>query len=68
MPTVKSSNIDEVDYDVGKGRLTIKFKGGRSYHYNGVKQGTYDDFLKAESAGKFFYSKIKGKFFSPEER
>lgn len=68
MKPIKSSNIDGVDYDAGKERLTVKFKGGRSYHYDAVSSGVYADFLRAESAGKFFSSNIKGKFFSPEER
>lgn len=68
MKPLKSSNLSEVDYDAGRKRLTIKFKNGRSYHYDNVSSNIYDGLLTAESAGKFFYSRINGKFGFGEDK
>ena len=40
----------------------MTFKGGGEYHYSDVPQGVVDGFKKAESAGKYLASSIKGKF------
>lgn len=62
MQPVDSSNIDSVGYDAENKRLTIRFRTGKTYHYNGVDSGTFDEFMKAESKGKFLYQNIKGKY------
>lgn len=62
MQSVESSNIDSVGYDADNKRLTIRFLTGKTYHYNGVDPGTLDEFMKAESKGKFFHANIKGKY------
>jgi len=59
---VKSSNINAIGYDEGKGVLEVWFKNRRAYVFFNVKKQTYEDFLKAESKGKFFYANIRGKF------
>lgn len=57
---VKSSNIAKVRYI--DGAMDIQFANGAVYRYKGVPQEVFDELLKAESVGKFFFSKIKGKF------
>ncbi len=38
------------------------FKGGSTYDYAGVDQGTYDGLITATSPGKYFAEHIKDKF------
>ena len=57
-----SSQVDSFRYDPAARVLSVKFKTGGEYHYDGVPQDVVDGFKKAESAGKFLSSSIKGKF------
>ena len=57
---VQSSNINRIGYNATT--LFIGFNSGESYSYAGVPYWVYLDMLSAESVGKFFFSKIKGKF------
>lgn len=57
---VKSSNIESAGFDPATGVLTVKFKNGGTYHYEGCKQDHYDGLCSAESAGKFFHKSIRG--------
>ena len=57
---VKSSNIKGVRQVDGD--MDIQFANDAVYRYKDVPQEVFDELLKAESVGKFFYSKIKGKF------
>jgi KTSC domain len=54
---VTSSNIDAVKL-VGN-VMSIRFKAGKVYAYNGVDRVTYDNILGAESVGKSFAKLIK---------
>ncbi len=57
---IKSSQIAEIGHhgDI----LCVKFHGGGCYHYHGVSADVFEQMQKAESAGKFLSSNIKGKF------
>ena len=57
-----SSQVDSFRYDSEAKVLSVVFKGGGEYHYSGVPPDVVDGFKKAESAGKFLSSSIKGKF------
>ena len=59
---VDSSNIDAVKYAPATKVLIVKFKSKSQYAYNDVDTKTVDDFLGAESQGKFFNANIKDKF------
>lgn len=59
----KSSMLNSCTYDETKELLTLTFqKGGQTYEYRDVPEAVYNDFVSAESAGKFFLSQIKGKY------
>ena len=54
---VESSNIDMIGHD--DNTLVIVYKSGSVYLFKDVPREIYDDFLKAESKGKFMNSVIK---------
>jgi len=56
---VKSSNIESIGYDEVNKIIEIKFMNGGIYQYEKVEKTIFDDILKAESVGKFFYKNIK---------
>ncbi len=58
MPVV-SSNISEIGYDPEKKELTVEF---RTYKYENVKPRQAKELVKSDSYGKYFQSKIKGKY------
>lgn len=69
MKPVKSSNIEAIGYDAAKKVLSVQFKVGGVYHYQGVGQAVYDSFEKAESIGKFHVQHIKNAYkFIKEEK
>lgn len=51
---VESSNLSAIGYDSQTHTLGVLFRANTLYFYCGVPQKVYDDFLKAESLGKFF--------------
>jgi hypothetical protein len=46
--------------------VTIRFKNGRTYMYNGVGYKKFIEFLKADSWGTFFNKNIKDKYETTE--
>jgi hypothetical protein len=64
--SVESSNIDAIAFDrepeAQLVELWVRFKTGASYSYVGVPLSTAEDFLAAQSKGKFFAENIKGKY------
>ena len=58
----KSSNIDFVEYDRDAKVLIIKFKAGGKYSYVDVPSDVYESFIHAESAGRFFFNSIRGRY------
>lgn len=63
-----SSAVTGTGYDASKGILAVQFKGGRTYHYQGVPQETVAAMNSAESIGKFVNSNITGKFEQYKEQ
>jgi len=59
---VDSSCIDAVAYYPSVNLLDLKFRGGREYTYIDVPKTTFENFLDAESKGKFFNDIIKPKY------
>lgn len=57
---VNSSNIHHIGYDKKTRTLEVKFKGSSgTYHYHGVAEATFHDFLKAPSHGKYLHQHIR---------
>lgn len=54
-----SSNVLASTYDTSSSDLTIIFKNGTQYKYNGVSKSDYMRFEIAESQGKVFNTHIK---------
>lgn len=63
-----SSNILSSTYDKSNGNLTLLFKGGVPYIYEGVSLTTYEQFELAESQGKVFNSLIKPHPFTKKDK
>jgi hypothetical protein len=59
---VESSNIAEVGYDEDSKTLVVLFNNGRLYSYDEVPKKVYDDFLVAQSKGKYFIANVRGKY------
>lgn len=57
---VNSSNINAICYEGND--LLVEYKSGTKYRYKGVPKNTYDDFMNAESKGRFMNESVKGKF------
>jgi hypothetical protein len=64
IPIAGSSNIAAAGYDGAAKCMDLMFLSGATHRYTGVPQETYDDFLAAESKGRFFGSEIRGKYQS----
>lgn len=65
MPTltfVKSSNMLGISYDEETKDLYVLFKQKTLYKYADVPKDVYDEFIKAESVGSFFFKRIKSKY------
>lgn len=60
MLPVSSSQLKSIGYDAETSTLYVEFLKGTVYKYNHVPQGVYDQFVAAESAGKYFGGFIKG--------
>lgn len=57
---VESSNIESVGHDGS--RMIVRFKNGGTFHYSGVTAEQHAEMLAAESLGKYFHARIRGKF------
>jgi len=60
MHPVVSSNIDAAGYDEKTQTLAIRFKTGKTYHYEKVPKNMYNGIFTARSSGKFFRDNIIG--------
>lgn len=56
---VQSSNIKAVGYESYTTTLGVEFESGMIYHYDGVPQDEYEQFVAAPSVGRFFHTQIK---------
>lgn len=65
-PLVKArapaSSVEAHDYSPETGHLTVTFRGGRRYRYEGVDQKTADGLRKSESRGSYLHRHVIGKF------
>lgn len=59
MPALRSSNLSFADYDPASETLTIGFRSGSTYAYEGVDEATYEGLLAAPSAGAYFAAVIR---------
>lgn len=59
---VSSSNIAQIGYDEDKHVLAIVFASGSIFHYADVDADTAIDLVNAPSIGRFYSTRIKGKF------
>jgi len=58
----RSSAIVGLGHDRRSLTLAVRWRSGRvSFHY-GVPRGMFAEFLSAESLGKFFWQRVRGKF------
>jgi hypothetical protein len=62
MQEVKSSNIKAVGYDDTSKTLAVQFSSGNTYYYSNVPRATFDEFVAAESVGRYFAANIRGGF------
>jgi len=62
MLKVDSSNVNEIGYDEKENDIFVRFKNGYLYAYFGVPVNVWEDFLNAESKGKFVHTSLKGKY------
>ena len=60
-----SSHLDAVDYDSDTLQMTVTFKDGRSWRYDGVPVTMFQGIQHAPSAGSYFARNIKGRY--PEQ-
>jgi hypothetical protein len=56
---VTSSYLDVVGYDPDSSRLVVRFQDGAVIEYFGVPEGIYNDLLRADSHGQYFYYNIR---------
>lgn len=64
MHPVQSSTIAALGYNAANLELHVQFKSGHYHVYRGVSPGQYLAFSSAESKGKHFHARIKGRFES----
>jgi hypothetical protein len=62
MAQVESEVIDEVDYEAELSTLYVRFAHGGWYSYFAVPKRIYEDFLAADSHGRFFRDHIRDRF------
>jgi len=58
----ESSNIAKGEYNAAEKTLTITFKRGGVYRYDGVPEDVALAYKGTESVGKFFFANIKDKY------
>lgn len=59
MIKVESTQLDQVGFDSETEVMSVIFKGGSLYEYYGLSQKFFDEFLKSDSKGSFFYKNVK---------
>jgi KTSC domain len=56
---VDSSAIGSISWNAETMILTVHFTRGQTYQYFNVTQGEYDDFMAADSLGRYFNTVFK---------
>lgn len=59
---VTSSNIKAIGYDAETKSLEVEFHNGAVWLYSGISAEIHAELAKAESVGRWFSSRITGKF------
>jgi len=59
---VESTAIQAIDYDVDGRRLQVTFVSGERYAYGGVPGEVHRAFVEADSKGRFFQARIRGRY------
>ena len=59
---VNSSDIDSVGYSDAKNIMLVRFKTGAFYEYHGISPEVYTALMSSQSIGKYFTSKIRGRY------
>lgn len=62
IPFKPSSQIAEIFYSASEQTLQVRFKNGSTYAYTGVDAETAGGFARADSAGGYLNSYIKGQY------
>lgn len=62
MTHLKSRVLSTGDYDETSHTLTLTFQNGTMYTYQDVPSETFQELIRAESAGQFFQSMIRPNF------
>lgn len=57
-----SSNIAEIGYDATTMTLEVAFHDGSVYQYFDVPDSVYQEFMRADSKGKFHHANIRNNF------
>jgi len=57
----ESSMIRLTSYNYEAEALLVEFVNGNEYSYEDVKPAEYEEFIKAESQGKYFLANIRNK-------
>ena len=59
---VLSREIEWIGYEEKNHMLQVEFITGGVYQYENVPQRVYQEFLSADSHGRYFESRIKGSY------
>ena len=59
---VRSRDIAVIGYDPSSFTLEVTFRSGGVYHYSGVPEEIYREFLSVSSQGRYFEQNIKHLF------
>lgn len=62
LKNVVSSNIAQVGHDPNQNVLIVRFKNGAYYRYDNVSEQVYNNFITAQSIGKYFQSYIRNAY------
>jgi lysyl-tRNA synthetase class 2 len=62
METPESPAIRAIRYDEDRARLLVRFIDGGEYAFVGVPGEVHRSFVAAESKGRFFAEKIRGRY------
>jgi hypothetical protein len=65
---VLSTEIEWIGYEPKRDMLQVEFIEGKIYQYDAVPEKVYQDFLGADSYGRFFESNIKNRYPSRRVR
>ncbi len=60
--TPTSSNIARLKYFPEKGVMQIEFRNNKTYEYEDVSYDTWNQFINAPSAGRFFNERVKNAY------